>query len=117
MSTKTNQETAETNFQTGKQLAGEGKLDEAIAIYRQAIELNPNNSEFHRSLGEVLQRVGQHEEAIASYRQTIELQPKFSEAYHNLEMPWANSNNGQKRSRLIVRRSNLILIFLLLAIV
>ncbi|MFB8797813.1 MAG: tetratricopeptide repeat protein [Microcoleus sp.] len=84
MSTKIHQETAETNFQTGQQLAGEGKLDEAIAIYRQAIELNPNNPEFHRSLGEVLQRVGKHQEAIASYRQAIELQPKFSKAYHNL---------------------------------
>jgi tetratricopeptide (TPR) repeat protein len=84
MSTKVNLETAENNFQTGKKLEQQGKLEEAIATYNAAIELNPNNPEFHRSLGEVLQRVGRPAEAIASYRQAIELQPKLSKAYHNL---------------------------------
>ncbi|MCC3415115.1 tetratricopeptide repeat protein [Microcoleus sp. PH2017_02_FOX_O_A] len=84
MSEKVDLEKAENHFQTAQKLEREGKLEEAIAIYAQAIQANPNNSEFHRSLGEVLQRLGRHSEAIASYRQAIELQPKFSKAYHNL---------------------------------
>jgi len=68
----------------GDQLLEEGNLEEAIAAYRRAIELNPDHSWSHHNLGEALAKLGQLEEAIAAYHRAIELNPDFSWSYHHL---------------------------------
>lgn len=79
-----NTETAVTELEKGNQLLEEGKLEEAIAAYRRAIELNPDISWSHHNLGEALAKLGQFQEAIAAYRRAIELNPDFSWSYHHL---------------------------------
>jgi tetratricopeptide (TPR) repeat protein len=49
----------------------EGRLDEALALYRQAAELMPGNSLAHYRLGNAYRKKGQLAEAIASYRTAI----------------------------------------------
>jgi tetratricopeptide (TPR) repeat protein len=68
----------------GNQFLEEGNLEEAIAAFRRAIELNPDLSWSHHNLGEALAKLGQFEEAIASYRRAIALNPDFSWSYHHL---------------------------------
>ncbi|OCR00433.1 molybdenum ABC transporter substrate-binding protein [Oscillatoriales cyanobacterium USR001] len=68
----------------GDTLKLEGKLTEAIAYYRKAIELNPNSPLAYHNLGKALQQNGQLEEAIASQKQAILLQPDFTPAYFPL---------------------------------
>ena len=54
---------------------GKGQLDEAIAEYRKAVELDPDIADSHNNLGLALYGKGQLDEAIAEYRKAIELGP------------------------------------------
>jgi tetratricopeptide (TPR) repeat protein len=52
--------------------------DEAITLYRRAIELKPDFSWFHYYSGDSLCKKGLIDEASACYRRAIELQPKIA---------------------------------------
>ena len=62
----------------------QGKLDEAIACYRRAVELKPDYAEAHNNLGVPLKDQGKLDEAVACYRRAVELKPDFAEAHNNL---------------------------------
>ena len=79
-----NEQKAETEFDKANQLLQEGKLEDAIASYCHAIELNPANSWFHQQLGEALAKLGRWDEAVTAFRCAIELNPEFSWSYHHL---------------------------------
>jgi tetratricopeptide (TPR) repeat protein len=76
--------TAVDYLDEGDRLLEEGNLEEAIAAYRRAIELNPDYSRSHHNLGESLAKLGQFEEASASYRRAIELNPDDVQAYRHI---------------------------------
>ena len=63
---------------------GQGKLDEAIAEYREAIRLKPDYAEAHDNLGIALEARAKLDEAIAAYREAIRLKPDYAEAHCNL---------------------------------
>ena len=65
-------------------LADQGKLDEAIAAYRQAIDIKPDYAEAHSNLGIALADQGKLDEAIAAYRRAIGIKPDLAEAHSNL---------------------------------
>lgn len=71
-------------FQSANQLKQEGKLDEAIASYRQAIEHNPNFYLSHHNLGETLAKLDRWDEAVTSYDRAIQLNPNSVWSYYNL---------------------------------
>ncbi len=60
----------------GRALVDEGKVDDAISELREAIRLEPANSEAHRILGDALARQGKLEEATAAYNESSKLEPK-----------------------------------------
>jgi tetratricopeptide (TPR) repeat protein len=68
----------------GVRLGSLGKLDQASATYRRAIEIDPNYSMAYFNLGTVLERQGRPDEAIAEYRMAIALDPKLAMAHNNL---------------------------------
>ena len=55
-------------------LKDQGKLEEAIASYQQALRLKPDYAEAYSNLGNALQDQGKLEEAIASYEQALRSQ-------------------------------------------
>ena len=59
----------------GSQLKRQGKLDEAIALYRKAIEANPNFSWSYYLLAEALVKQGQLKEAQKNFQEAIKLNP------------------------------------------
>ena len=65
-------------------LKDQGKLDEAVACYRRALELKPDHAEAHNNLGNALKDQGKLDEAVACYRQALELKPDYAEAHSNL---------------------------------
>lgn len=73
-----------SEFHKGKQLQEEGKLEDAIAAYHRALELNSNDFWAHHHMGEVLVKLGRCDEAVTAYRHAIELKPDFSWSYHYL---------------------------------
>ena len=59
-------------------------MDEAIACYNKAIELDPKLAIAHNNLGVALHDKGRTDEAIACFSKAIELDPKFAMAHYNL---------------------------------
>jgi serine/threonine protein kinase/Tfp pilus assembly protein PilF len=62
----------------------QGKLDDAVAECREAINLDANCAGAHSNLGAALTNQGKVDEAMAECRKTIELDPKRASAHTNL---------------------------------
>ena len=76
--------TPTAHYNLGIALHDQGKLDEAIAEYREAIRLKPDYAEAHYNLGIALSDQGKLDEAIAEYREAIRLKPDSADAHNNL---------------------------------
>jgi tetratricopeptide (TPR) repeat protein/2-polyprenyl-3-methyl-5-hydroxy-6-metoxy-1,4-benzoquinol methylase len=61
-----------------------GRLDEAVAGYREVLASRPDLTAAHNNLGNALCEQGKLEAAEASYRQALALQPDQAEAHNNL---------------------------------
>jgi tetratricopeptide (TPR) repeat protein len=68
----------------GVHLAEQGRLDEAIANFRQALELMPTLAEAHNNLGNSLQQQGRSDLAVKHLRQALRLKEDYPEAWNNL---------------------------------
>jgi len=68
----------------GTALSAEGENDDAIAHYREAIDINPSYVDAHYNLGVALAAQGKNEEAIAQYHAAIKINPNYVDAYYNL---------------------------------
>lgn len=68
----------------GMQLRVSGKLDEAAAVLRRALALEPGNMGARVNLANVLRDQGDHAAAERMYRETTELAPGFGPGWHAL---------------------------------
>src|SRR5438445_151502 len=75
---------ASHHYNLGETYRATGKLEDAIASYRQALALKPDFAEAHKSLGIALWDQGKLDEAITCFRQALTLKPDYAEAHHNL---------------------------------
>jgi tetratricopeptide (TPR) repeat protein len=73
---------AHNNF--GVTLVSLGRVDEAIAQYRQALAIDPDYAEAHHDLAVALANLGRLDEAIGHYQRAVTIQPNFAEAHNNL---------------------------------
>ena len=62
----------------------QGRLDDAVASYRQALTIEPNYADACDNLGTALQAQGHLDEAIASYRRALSIKPDSANASYNL---------------------------------
>jgi len=79
-----NQQEAFASFQKGIGLANEKKLDEAVAAFRTATELNPNFAEAYINLGLLLFQLTKDEEAEKAMLKALELKPDEPKAKRTL---------------------------------
>jgi len=68
----------------GNALKDQGRLEEAILNYRQALSIKPDFAEACNNLGSALKEHGDLEAAIESFRRSIALKPNFAETHSNL---------------------------------
>ncbi len=68
----------------GDALHEQGKLEEAIACYKKAIELDPKHAWHHNNLSNTLREQGKLDESIVECRKAIELDPQFAWPHYNL---------------------------------
>ena len=68
----------------GVQLAGQGRMQEAIEYWRAVIDRDPNHVDAHHNIGAALGQLGQLDEAKHYLRRTLELRPAYPEACFNL---------------------------------
>lgn len=59
----------------GRKLASEGKQDEALALYRQALQQSPNSFDALLSMGTALDLKGQYDEARRNIAKAIDVAP------------------------------------------
>ena len=75
---------AAAHLTLGATLLGADKPDQAIASFRQAILLDPENPAAHNDLGLACLRSARIAEAIAAFRQAITLKEDLPSAHYNL---------------------------------
>jgi len=68
----------------GNQLKREGKPKEAIAVYKQAIELNPTFPWYYYELAEILVKNNRLPEALERYQKAIKLNPNCAAFHYGL---------------------------------
>jgi tetratricopeptide (TPR) repeat protein len=74
--------TAHTNL--GLALVHREQVDEAMAHFRMALEIEPDFVQAHNNLGKTLAGRGQVDEAITHYRQALEINPDEVKVHVNL---------------------------------
>ena len=67
----------------GTSLRSLGRLAEAEASYRRAIDVKPDYSDAHNHLGTTLLDLGRKDEAEACYREALRLRPDYGDAHNN----------------------------------
>ncbi|MCL2927941.1 MAG: tetratricopeptide repeat protein [Trichodesmium sp. MAG_R01] len=76
---------AEHYFYTANQLKQDGKFEEAIDAYRQAISIAaPKVATYYQALGDSLAQIDQLDEAIKCYRQAVNINPEGFQQYLTL---------------------------------
>ena len=103
---------AEAHNNLGRLLQQQGRLNEAAAHFRRALEFQPRLAETHLNLADLLLRQRQATEASAHYQQALAIQPDFPEACNRLAWlrathPQASIRNGQEAITLARRADQL----------
>src|SRR5206468_3791170 len=75
---------AEAQFNLGLLRDGEKKHPEAVAAYREAARLRPDDPAIRLNLGAALRRSGDLEGAVTELREATRLSPKNAVAWSNL---------------------------------
>ncbi len=74
---------AEKHFNTGGELYDQGRLEEAIAEYDEAIRLDPQLTLAYNNRAATYVNLGQYQKAIQDYDKVIRLNPQLVVAYNN----------------------------------
>jgi len=77
----------------GISLSAQGKIEEAMNYFRQAIKIKPDYAYAHNNLGYALALQGKTEEAIPYYLKAIQIIPGYVDANYNL----ANALSKQEK--------------------
>jgi serine/threonine-protein kinase len=111
----------EQSVRHARALVGQGKLDEALSYYREAVQIDPSNTDARRELGAVFERRGdlikavdtylmagqvlldrsQFDDALKIYNQIISIESSLS------KKPTPVPNVDQVRHHLISRRGDI----------
>ncbi|MDT9215246.1 MAG: tetratricopeptide repeat protein [Limnospira sp. PMC 1240.20] len=66
------------------QLKRSGKLEEAIALYHQVIDINPHFAWAYHGLGDALAKQGNLDEAVTCYSEGLKIHPNSAWLYYSL---------------------------------
>lgn len=85
----------------GQKLNSEGKQDEALALYREALKMSPNLYEAHLNSGIALDLKGNYADAREHFRKAIELAPSESkqQSLRAMAMSYAFEGNGEEAGK------------------
>jgi cytochrome c-type biogenesis protein CcmH/NrfG len=77
-------QTAATYSKAATEFARQKSWDEAIADYRKALELEPNDPLTHYNLALALKYKGESSGAATEFQAALRLKPKWADAYYGL---------------------------------
>jgi len=76
--------------------------DQAVSLYKEAIQLNPRYAKAYQALGVAMTRQGRHEEAKDSYLKALEIEPS-SQVYNNLGMWYDRVGELDRAERFFIK--------------
>jgi len=79
----------------GADLFKNGKLEEAMYHYNEAIRLNPNATDFYNNRGICYFALGQPQSAVEDYNKAVSLNPKYADAYYNRGVAYVKLGRNQ----------------------
>src|SRR3954471_18521812 len=88
-----------TFVQQGQQLTREGRLAEAISLYRTVLKAQPDSLPAHNAAGTVLDLMSEGDEARRHFQKAIDLAPAGlakANAQRAMAMSWAFSGNCEQ---------------------
>ncbi len=80
----TDNEVAHLNL--GAALATDGRLEEALPEFQEALRINPGHYQLYNDIANILDRQGRHAEAAAGFRLAIRLKPGIAYQHNSLGM-------------------------------
>jgi len=84
------------HYNLGNVLRQKGKMDEAIAQYREAVQSNPSYGKAHNNLGIALRQQGNVDEAIAQFQAALQIMPDNESIHFNLARAFLQKgSNGE----------------------
>jgi tetratricopeptide (TPR) repeat protein len=102
-----NQKDAKAHFNMGLVYNRLGKPDEAVRAFRQAVKLDPENSDNYYELGIAYGKAAQYQEAVNALQKSTELDPDNYRAQEALEQARINLQRWQamvKQQEAIAKR-------------
>jgi tetratricopeptide (TPR) repeat protein len=73
-----------------------GRNDDALKLYRLAVEINPHYADVYKNIALALEKTGKSDEALAQYKKAVEVNPKSADLQHSLaEALTAHGNKEQ----------------------
>jgi tetratricopeptide (TPR) repeat protein len=69
----------------------QGRMQEGIAHFEDALRIRPDFAEAHNDLGNALLQVGKNQEAIRHYEQALRISPDYPEAHNDLGIALAQA--------------------------
>jgi Tfp pilus assembly protein PilF len=80
----------------GVVLKEQGRTEEAIKHYLQALRSNPDYAPAHYNLGVAYAKSGKYKKAIETYKKAIRIKPDYADAHYNLGVAYAGSGKHKK---------------------
>jgi Flp pilus assembly protein TadD len=68
----------------GNALVKNGRVDEAIPHFAEAVRLSPHDAKLRNNLGNGLALLGRSDEAMVEFKTAIRLKPDYADAHYNL---------------------------------
>ena len=85
----------------GVLLVDDGKIQEAAALYREALAFNPEYGDAHANLGHVLVKMGQYDAAADQLREAVRLKPDSAQALGDLGLVQVTRRDYQQAAHYI----------------
>jgi tetratricopeptide (TPR) repeat protein len=77
-------------FSEATELAEQGQLDEALALFQALLKTDSNNATVWNNVGIILFRQGKYREAVNSFGQATDVDPEFTNAWFNKSLALVN---------------------------
>ena len=77
----------------GEALVEQGRVDEAMVHFQQALQIRPGYAETYYNLGNALLQQGRVNEAIGHFQQALQIRPDYADAHFNLGVAQVRQGN------------------------
>jgi Flp pilus assembly protein TadD len=84
---------ARPHYNLGVVIGSQGKLEEAMGHYTEALRIEPDHVEAHNNLGNALASQGRLKEAMSHFSEALRIDPDDAEAQNNLAVALASQGN------------------------